>query len=47
MSEGAFTSFADWWAGRRMATSAAFFLTHLEPGVALTLLLEAGFERES
>jgi len=35
LSEANFTSFADWWAGRRIATSAAFFLPHLQPGVAL------------
>ena len=35
MSEAAFTSFADWWAGRHIATSAGFFLPHIQPGVAL------------
>src|SRR6266513_2980331 len=30
-----FTSFSDWWAGRRIASSASFFLPHIQPGVAL------------
>src|SRR5438876_11110241 len=35
MSEAAFTSFADWWAGRRIATSAGFFLPYIRPGIGL------------
>ena len=35
MSEAAFTSFADWWAGRHIATSAGFFLPYIQPGIAL------------
>jgi ubiquinone/menaquinone biosynthesis C-methylase UbiE len=35
MSEATFTSFADWWAGRGIATSAGFFLPHLDPGMKL------------
>jgi SAM-dependent methyltransferase len=35
MSERTFTSFSDWWADRRIASSAAFFLPHLQPGAAL------------
>jgi ubiquinone/menaquinone biosynthesis C-methylase UbiE len=35
LTETPFTSFADWWAGRRIATSAAFYLPHLQPGMAL------------
>jgi ubiquinone/menaquinone biosynthesis C-methylase UbiE len=33
--EASFTSFSDWWAGRRIVTSASFFLPHIQPGIAL------------
>ena len=39
MTESKFSSFADWWADRRIASSAGFFLPHLEQGLRL---LDAG-----
>jgi SAM-dependent methyltransferase len=35
MTENRFTSFADWWAGRNIGSSAGFFLPHVRPGMAL------------
>jgi ubiquinone/menaquinone biosynthesis C-methylase UbiE len=39
VTEATFTTFDDWFAGRSIATSAAFFVPHLQPGMAL---LDAG-----
>jgi ubiquinone/menaquinone biosynthesis C-methylase UbiE len=35
MSETQFTSFTDWFADRRIASSAGFFLPHIQPGMTL------------